>query len=178
MLYQHLVFGVQYFKLQIKYIQNAQTHTTRGHKILFTYLQNRNTGTIANVVYNDNTYGEFSNTSEHYYEEPDEIESSPPSTPPLEPFPISVYIEPPINDCSLNVPETEEDNGPLPPPRGGVYVEDDHEVEMVCLSRDRYSSYGVNSPPPTCWEGQLLKKIYFKCMKNKFSYFVHQIMFA
>ena len=143
------------------YPKCSNSCTSRSQNPIYISPKNRNTGAIANVVYNDNTYGEFSDTSNHFYHEPDEIESSPPSTPPLEPFPISVYIEPPINDCSLNVPETEEDNGPLPPPRGGVYVEDDHEVEMVCLSRDRYSSYGVNSPPPpTCWERPVTPKKY------------------
>ena len=37
---------------------------------------------------------------------------------------------------------------------------------MVCLSRDRYSSYGVNSPPPpTCWERPVTPKKYTSNVK-------------
>ena len=33
----------------------------------------------------------------------------------------------------------------------------DDESDMVCL-RKSYSSYGVNSPPPTCWERPVTPK--------------------
>lgn len=133
------------------YPRSCKLHIERPCNPVYISPKNRNTGAIQNVVYNDNTYGEFTNTSSHYYHEPDDIETLP-STPPLEPFPMppNVYVKP--NYLHENTLESDEDNSLVPPPRGGVYNGDDDETEMVCLSK-RYSSYGVNSPPPpTCWE--------------------------
>ena len=108
------------------------------------YEHSRAVGAVVNTTYSSN------NDSNYGYQIPDDVGSDPYISAPVYVVPEEIpYRETPVYD--IDIPSIRFSSSGT---RESVV---DDESEMVCL-RGSYSSYSVDSPPPTCWERPVTPK--------------------
>lgn len=106
------------------------------------YEHRRSAGAVVNTTYSNNSNND--NDSNYGYQIPDDVDNDPHISAPVYVVPEDIpYRETPV--YSEDIPSIHFFGSGT---RESVV---DDEAEMVCL-RKSYSSYGVESPPPTCWE--------------------------
>lgn len=110
------------------------------------YQHNRSEGAVVNTTYSSNN-----NDDNYGYQIPDDVDNDTLVHNPVYVIPGGVsYRDSPIY---------EEDIPSIQFPSSGTResIVDHNEKDMVCLQKS-YSSYGMDSPPPTCWERPVTPK--------------------